>query len=322
MKKALKILFYIILVAVIIFLVAGTLIFVKYKNVEKANNPVRIEKMVVNPATGKVSLGGVVETIYKLQVPWDKMPTKFTAIPGKGSQIVGTPELIREKFGWGCNIWTVNCGIQPFVNGKIPSGSANIIISPDVHGFSANLKVQLPKIFSERIPIAINSLNVATTMHEETTEIESYVTYYIIVGVFILLVLVFGLLIYLKKRKKKVIILSSWSDALLKLNNLKRRLKNDRFDAEKCITYLTDIVRSYLEARFNILASKQTTEEFLKDMESGNSPLTNKDRNFLREFMVTADMIKFARLDISEKQVDTAIDRAEELVKETIPGEK
>ena len=54
-------------------------------------------------------------------------------------------------------------------------------------------------------------------------------------------------------------------------------------------------------------------------MEDWNSPLNNQDRNFLREFMTSADMIKFAKYEATKKHIETAIARAEQLVDETIP---
>ena len=69
----------------------------------------------------------------------------------------------------------------------------------------------------------------------------------------------------MKKFRKKTVILPLWSVALLELKRLKEKLHEKVYNAEKSISTLTDIVRNYLEARFEINASKQTTEEFLKD---------------------------------------------------------
>jgi hypothetical protein len=322
MKKTLKILFYTVLTAVIIILAAAITIFIKYNNVKDANLQAKYIKAVVNPQDGKVPLGEKVETTYILNIPWDKRPVKLKVAPGKGSQSVDNPVFKKEKLHWGYYTWKVKCGVQPFINGEIPEGKVDIIISPDKDGKMSQLKLKFPKIFSKEIPVTKNTLNVATTIQEQKTEIDSNKIYYIIAGAILLVIIVIVYFIFVRKKKDKILILSSWAEALLELNKLKEKLKEKAFNAEKSITVLTDIVRHYLEDRFKIQAQRQTTEEFLKDMEGWKSPLNNKDRNFLREFMVTADMIKFAKLDASEKQVDSAIERAEELVKETIPDEK
>ena len=319
MRKLLKNLFYIIIAVVMIVLAAAVTIYVKYRNITEANISVKYEKAIVSPSTGKVPLGETVEITYTLKAPWDKRPAKLTLVPGKGSQSVGNPEFIKEKLKWGYYIWEVKCRVQPFVNGEIPEGNANIVISPDKDGKMSELKLKFPKIFSEEIPITKNTLNVATTIQEQKILTESNTIYYIIAGILAVIILIIGYLIYMRKRKGKIVVLTSWADALLELNKLKHQLKEKVFNTEKGISFLADIVRNYLEARFKIHAPRQTTEEFLKDMESWKSPLDNKDRNFLREFMITADMIKFAKLDATEKQVTTAIERAEKLIKVTIP---
>ena len=317
MKKTLKILFYFVLACVLVTLAATATIYVKYKNVQNENLPAKYIKSIVEPSNGKVLLGEKVQITYIIDIPWDKKPTKLKFTPGKGSQSVGYPKFNKDKLHWGYYTWEVTCEVQPFVNGEIPEGKVNIIISPDKDGKMSELKLKFPKIFSKELPISKNALNVASAIEEKSFEEENNAKYYIIAGIILIAILIIVYFIFIRKRKEKNIILTSWAEALLGLTRLKEKALN----AEKCISELTDIVRHYLETRFEIHAQKQTTEEFLKDMESWKSPLNNKDRNFLREFMVTADMIKFAKLNASKQQVSSAIERAEELVKETIPQE-
>ena len=132
----------------------------------------------------------------------------------------------------------------------------------------------------------------------------------------------FIVLVYFQKKEKKTKPLTPWALALLKLHSLNDSFGSGKLNAVKCISNLTDIVRNYLEDRFYIHAPRQTTEEFLSNMENWNSPLDNKDRNFLREFMTSADMIKFAKFEASKTQIETAIARAEQLVDGTIPDEE
>ena len=56
---------------------------------------------------------------------------------------------------------------------------------------------------------------------------------------------------------------------------------------------LSDILRHYLEARFQLPATEQTTEEFLHDLATPGSPL-QEHRQQLREFLRHCDMVKFA----------------------------
>jgi len=132
------------------------------------------------------------------------------------------------------------------------------------------------------------------------------------------------LLIYwfiIRKPRDKELIIQPWVFALGSLKELNDDFHSGKLNTVKCISSLTYIVKDYLEDRFSIHAPRQTTEEFLRNMESGNSPLNNLDRNFLQEFMTSADMVKFAKYDTSNNEVESAINRAEELINGTIPDE-
>lgn len=84
---------------------------------------------------------------------------------------------------------------------------------------------------------------------------------------------------------------------------------------------LTDVIRSYLEQRFHLRAEHQTTREFLDEIRSGG-PLEEKQRSFLKEFLASADMVKFAKAPADTMAFDEAALRAETLVRETAVKEE
>jgi hypothetical protein len=57
---------------------------------------------------------------------------------------------------------------------------------------------------------------------------------------------------------------------------------------------LSDIVRTYIEARFEIRAPEMTTEEFLI-FTYASEKLNDKQRAFLGELLQSSDMVKFAK---------------------------
>jgi len=57
---------------------------------------------------------------------------------------------------------------------------------------------------------------------------------------------------------------------------------------------LSDLVRHYLEDRFDLQAPELTTEEFL-DVVAGSPDLSQTHQGFLRDFLRRADQVKFAR---------------------------
>ena len=79
---------------------------------------------------------------------------------------------------------------------------------------------------------------------------------------------------------------------------------------------LSDIVRRYIEDRFEMRAPDLTTEEFLSSI--GQSPDFSIDhQGLLRDFLRQADLVKFARAEPSDVDTQRAIDKAKQFLNET-----
>ena len=117
------------------------------------------------------------------------------------------------------------------------------------------------------------------------------------------------------------LVLPPWVLALSLLHELRSALTNHKVKGQICISRLTDIVRDYLEQRFNIHAPSQTTHEFLKDLDKSDSPLELEHKQFLRDFLTAADMVKFAKLPADQTLLENAMNKAEQLVQSTTPDE-
>ncbi len=79
---------------------------------------------------------------------------------------------------------------------------------------------------------------------------------------------------------------------------------------------LSDIVRHYLENRFDLKAPDMTTEEFLlfaRDVPS----LARAHRQALRDFLTCCDLVKFARYSPSPAEIDAALQTAKKFIDET-----
>ena len=125
--------------------------------------------------------------------------------------------------------------------------------------------------------------------------------------------------VYLRKKSKKPLILFKPKPelpahilALEALNRLKDEAlwKKDRF--KEYYTGLTDILRSYLEKRFGVMAQEMTSDEILEALKSHtNEGLMSK----LRNLFFTADMVKFAKgipeANENEVNLDIAYDFVE-----------
>lgn len=79
---------------------------------------------------------------------------------------------------------------------------------------------------------------------------------------------------------------------------------------------LSDIVRHYLENRFDLRAPEMTTEEFLLFARDVSS-LADAHRGSLRDFLISCDLVKFAKYTPSSIEIDAAYQIAKKFVDET-----
>jgi hypothetical protein len=83
-------------------------------------------------------------------------------------------------------------------------------------------------------------------------------------------------------------------------------------------TLLSDVVRAYLEKRFQLPASKQTTAEFLESMRQ--SPhLAPEQQAVLRDFLERCDLAKFALARPAPEECRAVAAMARDLVRQTTP---
>jgi hypothetical protein len=82
---------------------------------------------------------------------------------------------------------------------------------------------------------------------------------------------------------------------------------------------ISDIVRQYIEAGFQVTATHRTTEEFLHDiLETENSPLS-PHRSLLAEFLRQCDLAKFAGVSLSTATMESLYQSARGFVVGTSP---
>ncbi len=78
---------------------------------------------------------------------------------------------------------------------------------------------------------------------------------------------------------------------------------------------LTDIVRTYIEGRYEVKAMEMVTDEILSSPEI--SSLSNHTRESLRELLVLSDFVKFAKLQPTQIENETSIGKATSFVELT-----
>jgi hypothetical protein len=120
------------------------------------------------------------------------------------------------------------------------------------------------------------------------------------------------------KRKKKVkvpkVIYTPHEAAILALKSLQSEKLPERGRYKEYYSRLTDVVRIYLEARYQIGAMEMTTPQIVDALLGVNTPeLTTP----MRELFSEADLVKFAKMTTSPEQCDDAYNLAYRYIEDT-----
>ena len=90
-------------------------------------------------------------------------------------------------------------------------------------------------------------------------------------------------------------------------------------EAEQFCMEVSQIIRVYLEERFNLHAPDRTTEEFLLDLQSSQR-LSGEHKQLLADFFGACDMLNFAKAEPTEQELRQLHEDASRLVGETQPS--
>ena len=142
---------------------------------------------------------------------------------------------------------------------------------------------------------------------------------YLLLGILILLFILAGIAIFRKKKNnlaRTVELPPAHQIALQKLNELKTKGLIAQGKIKEYYIEISGIIRHYIEDRFKLSAPEMTSEEFLlKARDAQELSLTQKD--LLSDFLLSCDLVKFARYSPSEKETETVFESARRFVEET-----
>jgi hypothetical protein len=105
---------------------------------------------------------------------------------------------------------------------------------------------------------------------------------------------------------------------------LKALVKDDLIAAGKIKKFyerISDILRHYIEHRFDLRAPERTTEEFLAEL-ALTDVLGGTDKKMLEEFLTHCDLVKFAKHDPTRQQVQHTFDIVKEFIDKTKSDEQ
>lgn len=77
---------------------------------------------------------------------------------------------------------------------------------------------------------------------------------------------------------------------------------------------LSDLLRRYVDEAFGIRATTATSLEFLTSIRD-NPLFSEGEKTALAEFLITADLLKFARVDMESQETEQLLKSAEDLIR-------
>lgn len=141
----------------------------------------------------------------------------------------------------------------------------------------------------------------------------------VLLGLLLIIILI-GIWYYFKKRKKVVPVVVEVKpvipldvQALNKLAALKDKKLLEQDEVKQYHSELTDIVREFLEKRYKIRALEQTSDEIFSGLR--HLEIAEENRNRLRQMLMLADLVKFAKQKPLAVENDQSMENAIGFVK-------
>ena len=141
------------------------------------------------------------------------------------------------------------------------------------------------------------------------------------------LALIAGVILYLSLRKKKPVIIKRFvrkepphEIALNKLRELEEKKLWQQGDVKLYYSELSEIIREYIEGRYNIPALESTTDEIMDRIQI--TGISNKLREDFRIMLQTSDLVKFAKASPLPDEHSHNIQVCYELIKTTKTDEQ
>jgi hypothetical protein len=140
-------------------------------------------------------------------------------------------------------------------------------------------------------------------------------TRYVLIAAVVTTVLAAGVGTYvLLRRKGRNLSPRAW--AMGELQRLQALSANGEVSSAEFYTGVTDVVRHYVEQQFGVAAPRLTTPEFFNRVTS-KALLSDQQEQLLREFLATADMVKFAGLSLGAGDACEATERARQFIEDS-----
>jgi hypothetical protein len=146
----------------------------------------------------------------------------------------------------------------------------------------------------------------------------------VMTGSFIIIIVAVGYWLYLRKKRSKELVRIFKPAYEIAYERLQALIKDDLIAAGKIKEFyerISDILRHYIEHRFDLRAPERTTEEFLGELRFANV-LSASDKKSLEEFLMHCDLVKFAKYSPTTEQIQKTFDSAKNFIEKTRSDER
>lgn len=252
-----------------------------------------------------------------LKLPLWRRVRSAVAEPGKDTVLSG-PVAIASHWRWSYRIWRISAVLRPLKAGESAPGRLSAELSGTSGAAAELLDFAIPPLRTNARKPEVRLPESPLLAGAETPPPDRGKWYYLLL--LLIPAALAGWWAYRRFRRHGEAEVPPWERARRELCRLRAEIAAGRLAPAAGVERLTDVVREYLEARFEFPASRLTTAEFLAEV-AGNPELPAVERQFLRDFMAGADLVKFARVPAAAAALDDAVMRAELLVENTIPRE-
>lgn len=256
-----------------------------------------------------------------VQTPWFASPD---IAPTELPDALQNPHRPPPSFAgltWRGWRWDVRIPLQPLATGSLHPGTVTVVVRGLLPNSADRLAVQLPELTVVPRPDAdVDEVSVAGPLPDPASEAPQWRRWRRFALLTAAVLLTAALVIGLVRRRGKRLAELAWTPpahvrAQVALQELEQSLP---MAPEPFYVALTDILRAYVEKRFRIRAAEQTTPEFLRSI-SQDATIQTAHRDALSECMRVADVIKFARGQATQDDLQDSLDQARRFVAETVP---
>jgi len=259
-----------------------------------------------------------------VRVPWFRRPLGAMDIDIKGDEfgIIHGQEPEIVSYGLGTRDWRLRTALQMYQPGEVTEGRIRVDLTGLRRGEGESLIIPIPA-FTVRSLLNSDHDDFYLTMAppwgeaQEPSVFSWHLPVLVVIG---LLVLAMTLSVFLSKFNPERVNESFTSAGEQALSDL-FFLNGNKFDNPRYVSLrLTDILKRYLEFRFDLSAFSKTSEEIIEEFAGivESHQLNQIQYEMLRDVLVTAETVRFSDGELDKVTGRRIINKARQFVAATM----